>query len=88
MKSITISYSKIVFTDRTFEITNVIHGIPTWVFPEKINSKQNECPVCHRKMAKEISHGQVVQTCSVIQILANTLPIHTECYDKLAEEEK
>jgi hypothetical protein len=69
------------------KVTNVIHDLPTWMFPCAIfRDEKMLCPVCHGEMAKQIGHGEYIETCSMIQLdNYNTYPIHRECYDKLEE---
>lgn len=80
---------------RTYEaefqrtITNVIHDLPTWMFPEHYASKvKMPCPICHKEMRLNIAHGQYIEKCSMIQLDDHdTMPIHTECFNNLNEAE-
>lgn len=70
------------------EVTNVIHNLPTWMFPEGIGSSlKTPCPVCHQEMRLNIGHGSYLEECSMIEVDGHdVLPIHTSCYFKLSEK--
>lgn len=69
------------------EITKVVHELPTWMFPESIGGPlKTPCPVCFQEMRMNISHGQFIEICSMIQVNGNeTMPIHTKCYFQIAD---
>lgn len=70
------------------EITRVIHGLPTWMFPDSefVGHIKTPCPVCRREMPLIIGHGEIIEECSFIQLKnGETMPIHTECYNQIKE---
>jgi hypothetical protein len=70
------------------KITNVIHDLPTWMFPEFTfgGSLKNPCPICHKEMRLNIAHGQYIEKCSMIQVDGfDTYPIHTKCYNEITD---
>lgn len=73
-----------------YKITNVIHDIPTWMFPYSLiieNPLEKKCPVCDRAMELQIGNREYIKTCSVIQLEnQDTYPIHRECYDSLEDK--
>ena len=72
------------------KITNVIHDLPTWMFPEEFcGALKTPCPICNQEMRKQIGHGMFIETCSMIELdERNTMPIHTECYNKITNNER
>lgn len=70
------------------KITNVIHDLPTWMFPEFTfaGSLKTPCPICHKEMRLNIAHGQYIEKCSIIQVNDfEVYPIHTDCYNKIED---
>lgn len=86
MKTITIISYRHEKVERERKITNVVHDIPVWVFPTKINDNVNDCPVCRYEMKKEISHGNYYKTCSAIELDGiQVKSIHTQCYEQIKD---
>ena len=72
------------------KITNVIHDLPTWMFPEFTYGGvlKTPCPICHKEMRLNIAHGQYIEKCSLIQVNDfDVYPIHTDCYNKIADDD-
>lgn len=73
-----------------YKITNVIHDLPTWMFPySPIIDRpwEKKCPVCNHEMELQIGHGEYLKTCSMIQLEnGDSYPIHRECYDGLEDK--
>jgi len=69
-------------------VTNVIHDLPTWMFPEGIGgSLKNPCPVCHQEMRLNTGHGKYIESCSFIEVDDHDVfPIHTNCYLQLRQK--
>jgi hypothetical protein len=89
MKTFMRKISKIVYEEKEFKITKVIHELPTWMFPYASYIHDGDkflCPICHKEMELQIAHGSYIETCSMIQVNDfRTHPIHRECYDKLTD---
>jgi len=88
MKKLTKVIHRTYSQEIEFEITNVIHDLPTWMFPESVGggSLNTPCPVCHKEMRLNIAHGQYIEKCSMIQVNDfYVYPIHTECYNEIPD---
>ena len=89
MKKITKIIHRTYQQEVELKITNVIHDLPTWMFPEFTygGGLKTPCPICHKEMRLNIAHGQYIEKCSLIQVNDfDVYPIHTECYNKIADD--
>ncbi len=90
MKQLKVTVYKNTPVEVLSEIKQVVHGLPTWMFPTNILewSKNIRCPVCHSEMELTISHGQYIKTCSFIKTATGFMsPIHTACYENIGNDE-
>jgi hypothetical protein len=88
MKKLTKIIHRTYQQEVELQITNVIHDLPTWMFPEFTygGGLKTPCPICHQEMRLNIAHGQYIEKCSLIQVNGfDVYPIHTDCYHKIAD---
>jgi hypothetical protein len=87
MKTIKLTVYRSYKQEIDASIDDVIHGLPTWMFPKStLSSLKTACPVCNKEMRLNIAHGTHIGSCSFIKISnGHTTPIHTECYNSLED---